>query len=281
MGLTTEEILQVALDTAGLTENPADSGVLVAGENIKKVVFGVDMETAEILVARELGMDAVITHHPVGGEPRVNMYKVMENQIERMVAAGVPINKAQKALKNRMDEVDRGLHVTNYDRVTSAAKALKMPLVAIHSPADLIGESYLQDYLDKALQGNPKAKLKDVISALQELPEYQLTMSKPTIRVGGEGDFAGRVFVTMAGGTSGGEAVYQAYFEAGIGTLVVMHTPESVLKAVKKQNIGNIIVAGHMASDSVGINQVIKALEAKGLEVTRMSGVIDPQGLKG
>ena len=48
-------------------------------------------------------------------------------------------------------------------------------------------------------------------------------------------------------------------------------------KTVKQQNIGNVVIAGHMASDSVGINQVIKALEKKGLEVIRMSGVIDPR----
>lgn len=277
MGLTTEEILQIALEAARLSETPADSGVIVPGVNINKVAFGVDMETAELLVAREIGVDAVITHHPVGGEPKVNLFKVMENQIERMVAAGVPVNKAQKALKPRMEEVDRGLHVANYDRVTSAAKALKMPLVAIHSPADLLGESFIQAHLDRTLAGNPKAKLKDVLNALQQLPEYKLTLAKPTIRVGAEGDFAGKVFVTMAGGTSGGVNVYKAYFEAGVGTLVVMHTPENVIKAVKEQNIGNIIVAGHMASDSVGINQVISALEAKGVEVVRLSGVIDPK----
>jgi UDP-N-acetyl-D-mannosaminuronic acid transferase (WecB/TagA/CpsF family) len=94
--------------------------------------------------------------------------------------------------------------------------------------------------------------------------------------VGSEESFAGKVFVTMAGGTSGGKEVFKAYFEAGVGTLVVMHVPEDVIKAVKEQNIGNVLVAGHMASDSVGINLIIKEFEAQGLEVTRMAGVIEP-----
>ena len=55
-----------------------------------------------------------------------------------------------------------------------------------------------------------------------------------------------------------------------------MHMPEEVIKAVKEQNIGNVIVAGHMASDSIGINVIIAALEERALEVIRMSGVIDP-----
>ena len=53
-----------------------------------------------------------------------------------------------------------------------------------------------------------------------------------------------------------------------------MHMPENVIKTIKEQNIGNVVVAGHMASDSIGINKIIDAMEAKGLEVYRMSGVI-------
>ncbi|HEX3031954.1 MAG TPA: hypothetical protein VHS59_06885 [Bacillota bacterium] len=276
MGLTTEQILQAAVEAAGLAAVPPDSGVIVPGTGLRKVAFGVDMETAELLVAREIGVDGVISHHPVAGSPKLNLYRVMETQIQKMVEAGVPVNKAQKALKSRMEEVDRGSHVTNYDRVTSAARALNMPLLAIHSPADILAQNFIQAHLDNKLGALAEARLADVINALMELPEYQKALAQPTIRVGGEKDYAGRVLVAMAGGTSGGEQVFKAYFEAGIGTLVVMHAPDNVIKAVREQNIGNIIVAGHMASDSIGINKVISVLEMRGLEVVRLSGVIEP-----
>lgn len=274
--MNTEEILQTALEASGLTETPHDSGIIFEGKNIKKVIFGVDMEAAEILIAKEVGADCVITHHPKGGSPMVNMYKVMEDQVNRMVEAGVPINKAQKAIKEKIEVVDRMLHVSNYDRAVSAARLLKMPFIGIHTPADKLAERKVQGHLDKSLAKNPKATLKDVLDALMEIPEYQKTLAKPIIRVGSEKDYAGKVWVTMAGGTGGGEKVAQAYFEAGIGTLIVMHMPDDVIKAVREQAIGNVIVAGHMASDSIGINQVINALEGKGLEVLRMSGVIEP-----
>ncbi|MDS1029208.1 Nif3-like dinuclear metal center hexameric protein [Bacillota bacterium LX-D] len=275
--MNAQEILNIALRASGLTEVPEDSGVIVDGDNIKRVLFGVDVEGTEMLIAKELGYDAVITHHPKGGEPMVNLYKVMNNQIDRMVKAGVPINKAQKALEERMGEVDRGHHVGNYDRAVSAAKLLKMPFIGIHTPADILAEKTVQDFLDKKFSTNQKTKLKDIINALNEIPEYKLTLAKPKIRVGSEESYAGKIFVTMAGGTGGGKNVAKAYFEAGIGTLVVMHMPEDVLRAVREQNIGNVIVAGHMASDSIGINKVIEALERKGLSVTRMSGVVDPK----
>lgn len=276
--MNTQEILDIALKLAGLSETPADSGVVVEGDNIRKVAFGVDVELAEMLLARQLGVDAVITHHPKGGLPMVDFHNVMANQVERMVQAGVPINKAQKALRERIEQVSRAHHVANYDRVVSGARLLGMPLVTIHTPADILAEKFIQGHIDKQLRKIDKPKVKDVIAALEKLPEYQLTLAKPVVRVGKEDDYAGRVFVTMAGGTGGGEKVARAYFEAGIGTLVVMHMPDDTIRAVKQQNIGNVVVAGHMASDSVGINQVIKALEKQGLEFIRMAGVIDPKG---
>ena len=204
----------------------------------------------------------------------LNLHQVMDNQIDRMVKAGVPINKAQKALAKRKEEVDRAAHVGNYDRALSAAKLLGMPFMAIHSPADLLAEKTVQEHLDVNLALEKCAKLKDVLTILNKLSEYKNTLAKPIIRVGSEESYAGKVFVTMAGGTGGGEEVANAYFEAGVGTLIVMHMPDQVIEAVKKQNIGNVIVAGHMASDSIGINAVIRALEANGLEIFRASGVI-------
>lgn len=273
--MNTQEIFDLALKAAGLTEAPADSGVIIPGENIKKIAFGVDIDTAELMLAKQLGFDCVITHHPHSVH-RLDLYKVMDNQIDRMVEAGVPINKAQKALTERKEQVDRNMHVANYDKTANAAKLLNMPFIGIHSPADFLVEDFVQQYLDDKLQNKPQATVQNVLDCLTEIPEYKNTLAQPKVRVGSEKSFAGKVFVTMAGGTSGGKDVIKAYFEAGIGTLVVMHVPDDVVKAVKEQNIGNIIVAGHMASDSIGINLVIKALEEKELSVTRMSGVIEP-----
>ncbi len=274
--MNTKEIMDLALELAGITEVPEDSGIIVEGEGIKKLCIGVDMEAAEMLIAREIGADAVITHHPVGGAPRVNLFKVMQKQIDRMVEAGVPVNKAQKMLKEQVGKVERGLHVSNYDRAVSAAKVLDMPFVGIHTPTDMLAEKKVQEHLDQALADKPRSTVGDVIDALNQLPEYKNTLSKPAARVGSKEDYAGKVFVTMSGGTGGGAKVIKSYFEAGVGTLVCMHMPEDVIKEVKEQNIGNVVVAGHMASDSVGINQLVAALEEKGVDVIRMSGVIAP-----
>lgn len=272
--MNTKEIMDIALELAGLEDIPADSGIIVEGKDIKKVLIGVDMETPELLLGKELGVDCVISHHPTTGKPRVKFHKVMEVQIDRMVKFGVPINKAQKALKKKVGKVDRATHVTNFDRVASAARLLKMPYLNIHMPADKITENYVQSFIDKRFEDKPKATLKDVIEELKEIDEYKNAIAGPVIRVGSEKDYAGKIAVLMAGGTNGGADVFKAYFEAGVGTIVCMHVPEDVIEEVEKQNIGNVIVAGHMASDSIGLNIIIKELEKKGIEAIKMSGIL-------
>lgn len=274
--MNTEQIMQLALELAGLAEVPADSAVLVQGENIKRVLVGVDMGTAEMLLAKQLGCDCVIGHHPVGGPARADFPKVMSRQIERMMEAGIPINQAQKALAKKVGQVERSGHAGNYDQAWSAARLLNLPLVSIHTPTDIMAERVVQKKIDEAIGGNPYATLQDIIDTLMEMPEYQKTLNGPVIRVGNSKDYAGRSFVIMAGGTNGGVDVLKAYFAAGVGTTISMHMPEDVIQAIKDQNIGNVVVAGHMASDSIGINQLLRALEERGMEVIRMSGVIDP-----
>ncbi len=271
--MNTEQIMDIALELAGLDKKPEDSGITKQGENISKVLIGIDMETPELLLAREIGADCVISHHPKAGMQILDFHKVMGRQIDTMVSFGVPINKAQKVLEKRKSAVDLNNHVRNYGRFETAAKLLDMPYMNIHMPADIIGEKTVQNHLDKILSGRQKATLDEVIGALCMIPEYEKSISRPLIRVGKGTDYAGRIAVLMAGGTNGGADVFKAYFEEGVGTIVCMHVPDDVREAVLAQNIGNIIVAGHMASDSIGLNIIADEIESRGVEVVRGFGI--------
>lgn len=272
--MNTREMMDIALELAGLSEIPHDSGIQVVGNDLKKVLIGIDMETPELLLGKELGYDCVVSHHPKAESAVVDFYKVMDVQVDKMVSFGVPINKAQKMLRKKQGSVELGGHVSNYDRHASSARLLGMPYMNIHLPADIITEEIVQKHLDKKLGDSPKRTLGDVIDALNDMDIYKDAVSGPVIRVGSSKDYAGEVAVLMAGGTSGGPDVFKAYFEAGVGTIVCMHVPEDIKKAVADQNIGNIIVAGHMASDSIGLNVIIEAWEKEGLQVTKMSGIL-------
>ena len=272
--MNTYDIMQFALSFADINEIPADSGIIIEGENIKKVLIGVDMEGSELLLARDLSADLVISHHPKTGSPQVNFHNVMTRQIDKMVEVGIPINKAQKALKDAMGKIERSHHAGNYDRVASFAKLMNIPYMNIHMPADIITENFVQNHINTYLGDNPKATLENVLSILAQIPEYANAIAKPVIRAGSSDDYAGKILVLMAGGTNGGEKVFKAYFEAGVGTIICMHIPDDVRQSVIEQNIGNVIVAGHMASDSIGLNILCKELEHKGLTIIKTGGIL-------
>lgn len=273
--MNTNDLMNSALKLAKLETKPYDTDIIVEGENIKKVLIGIDMETPELLLAKELGFDCVVSHHPKADNCVVDFAKVMDVQIDRMVKAGVPINKAQKVLKQKQASIDLGRHASNYDRVSSAARLMNMPYLNIHIPADFITEEIVQSKLDEAFNDKPKAKLKDIIAELNSWDYYQGKIAQPVIRVGSNEDYAGKIEVLMAGGTNGGVEVYKSYFDAGVGTIIAMHVPEDVQKAVIEQNIGNIIVAPHMPSDSIGLLEIVKVWRELGFEVTTMSGIVE------
>ena len=56
-------MVKIALDLVGYDELPIDSQLTVPGENITKVLAGIDMGTAEIMLAKQLGYDCVFRHH--------------------------------------------------------------------------------------------------------------------------------------------------------------------------------------------------------------------------
>ena len=49
---------------------------------------------------------------------------------------------------------------------------------------------------------------------------------------------------------------------------------DACTKALQEDNRCNVLCMGHMASDSIGFNQILDAWEAAGLEVTRTGGIV-------
>ena len=54
-------------------------------------------------------------------------------------------------------------------------------------------------------------------------------------------------------------AALEKLAQAGVGTLVCMHLSEKHLEEAKKQNL-IVVVAGHMASDNLGLNLLLDAV---------------------
>ena len=270
--MNTQKLMDLALEMAGVEKMPNDCDIVVPGENIKKVLMGVDMDTAELMLAKQLGYDCVVSHHPTNTHP--NILDVMDNHIIKLEKLGVPRNKSQKALAPRKDELSYGKHVANSRRSESAAQLLNMPYVSLHTPADIIGEAVVQKFLDDKFANKPETKLDDIVKSLEGIGEYKNAARKPVIRVGNKDSYAGKIYVLMSGYTGPGAAVLKAYFDGGVGTLVMMHIPEKDAKELKDHGVGNVIIAGHMSSDSIGMNKIADKWREHGVEVTMMSGVV-------
>jgi len=58
-----------------------------------------------------------------------------------------------------------------------------------------------------------------------------------------------------------------------VGTIIGMHLSDEHRKKVEESRI-NYIIAGHMSSDSIGLNLFLDELEKNGVEIIPCSGFI-------
>ena len=127
--MNTQEMFDIALKVAGLDKPPADAAVIVPGENIKKVLVGIDMNTQELVLAKMMGFDCVVGHHPRNIDVK-GMTNVFRDQMYTMHKAGIPLNEAQKLIEKQAADMDAASHAFNFNRNASAAEILHMPFIS-------------------------------------------------------------------------------------------------------------------------------------------------------
>jgi putative NIF3 family GTP cyclohydrolase 1 type 2 len=243
---------------------------------VARVLTGIDMETGEVLLADRVSdrgkkIDLIIAHHPEG-KAMAALYQVMRVQEDILAKFGVPINVAEGIMASRISEVKWGLMPLNHNRAVDAARILGIPIMCVHTPADNLVNDFLQSMMDEK---KPET-MDDVIKLLKEIPEFAEAVNYnagPTIVLGSKERRAGRVMVDMTGGTSGSEDAYAKLAIAGVGTMVVMHIGEKHRKEAEKNNI-NVISAGHIASDSLGLNLFLDEIARRGIEIIPCAGLL-------
>lgn len=257
-------------------ENPfLDSRILNISNDkeIKKVMVGIDIEPAEILMAKQLGdIDLVIGHHP-DGKGLAHLGDVMNLQCDVLNYYGVPINIAEALMKPRISEVSRGVNSANHERTIDSARLMGVNLMNSHTPCDNLAAKFLSDLINEK---KPET-VGELIEILNEIPEYRKAIEigvGPRIFVGSNDNRCGKIAMSdITGGTSGSAKLYEKMANAGIGTVVGMHMSEEHKKEADMAHI-NIVIAGHISSDSLGVNLFIDELEKEGIEVVPCSGFI-------
>ncbi|MEK7679771.1 MAG: NGG1p interacting factor NIF3, partial [Deltaproteobacteria bacterium] len=161
-------------DRERLTNPYADTRILYGDPDrvVKSVLAGIDMETAEVLLAdrlRERGknIDLIIAHHPEG-RAMANLYAVMDMQSGILLKYGVPINVAEDIMGERIKEVERRLMPVNHSRAVDAARLLDIPFMCVHTPTD----NAVTDFLQRLMDVQKPYLVSDIMDILKDVPEY-------------------------------------------------------------------------------------------------------------
>jgi hypothetical protein len=255
-------------DPETLTNPYADTRILhgTGEEEIRTALVGIDMDMAEVVLADRLSsrgtkIDLIVSHHPQG-KAFANFYNVMYMQADILNKFGVPINIAEGLLEGRIKEVERRLSPANHTRAVDAARLLDLPFMCAHTPADNMVVNYLQKTFDEK---KPDTLL-DIVKILKEIPEYREAAKNntgPKILLGSKERSAGKIFVDMTGGTEGAKDIFESLANAGVNTIVGMHLSEEHRKEAEKRHM-NVVIAGHISSDNVGMNLILDSVEKKG-----------------
>jgi hypothetical protein len=271
--MNTDDLMQLSLDMVGYLQVPGDCAVHVAGSGIRRVMIGIDIGPPELLLAKQLGIDCVIAHHPAGYVP--DRFGVYQRHVLQMTSFGIPVEEAERIVEPRRAQLAATTSTDNYDRTPSVARLLGMPFLNIHNPWDEMGRRRMQETVDAHIQRHPDATVGSVVTALGAMAEFQIAETQIEVRAGSAEAPAGRTVVSHGAYTNGGYAVASAYLRHGADTVICIHFPVDDAARIRTERLGNLVVAGHIVSDSAGITPYVQELRRRGLEVTCMSGVLD------
>lgn len=260
-------------DKEKLSNPYSDTRILFhgSGSEVRKVLAGIDIGGSELLLAKNLNIDLVISHHP-SGKALADLHNVMDLQSTVLAGYGVPINIAESVLKPRIAEVGRRVHPANHNRERDFAKLLDLNFMCVHTPADNLGAMFIS----KLIEDKKPEYVGDLVDLLLSVPEYKNAKQEnagPKIFSGSLENSCGKIAVSeFTGGTEGAKEIYEKMANAGIGTIVGMHVSEDHRKEAEKYHL-NVVIAGHISSDSLGMNLFLDELENRGVEIVTCSGL--------
>jgi putative NIF3 family GTP cyclohydrolase 1 type 2 len=278
-----DELMALANRLAGFDETPADSAIVHdSGEPITKALASINATTGDLLLAKQLGCDAFLLHHPLAGPSRRNFHRVLDRMIELLTEHGVPDRAARDATASLRTRLRFHDHAADWDHLASAARLLNITLLNIHLAADELGRREMERAV---AQAPPEATVEQVVHALQTIPELAAPSNEVLHVPAGPSGRAGRVAVMHAGGTNAGADGAEALFDTTaadergpVRTVVYIHLSGEDAKRIEQRAQqsapGTVIVTGHLASDAIGMNILIQnATRELGLEIIEHGGL--------
>jgi putative NIF3 family GTP cyclohydrolase 1 type 2 len=264
--MNTADIMQLALEMAGMDSIPADSGIFRPCDKVRRILLGIDMEKQDLLFARDNDFDLVLAHHPLNW---TTFLDVMDRHETLMIEGGVPEKEAKRACaENRAfweELADRNHAEQGVRELCALAEELDVGLMNVHLPCDELGRRILREQANELA---PFGTLSALIERYASLPEIEAAKEGVSVACGSVDRELGRTVVIHAAGVNGGYPVANALFENGVDTVVYIHLfSEEQGDRLREEDKGSLIVTGHYGSDSLGINPFVDALEQQGMDV--------------
>lgn len=101
LGVSTDEIMDLALKMAGFDFIPEDSEIYVPKKDVKRALFSIDVGVPGLMLAKKLGCDVAIAHHPEAGRAAIEGFKVFRRHVDFMIKNGIPKEVAKRPLRER------------------------------------------------------------------------------------------------------------------------------------------------------------------------------------
>jgi putative NIF3 family GTP cyclohydrolase 1 type 2 len=264
-------------DQEALANPFADTRILVGDpdQEVARILVGIDLEVGEVLLADRLRtkgtqVDLLLAHHPEG-RALARLEEVMGLQADVWRNFGVSVGYGDSVMTERMAEIMRALHPRNNERSLDAARLLGLAYMCCHTPADNSVNRFVQARCDDMGTDSTVDELLDMLKSIPEYREAVLQGMGPVIFQGDGARRTGSIMVDMTGGTSGPVDSLTKLAAAGVGTIVGMHMGEEHRKKAKEEHL-NVVIAGHISSDSLGMNLIIDQFEREGVDVVGCSG---------
>jgi hypothetical protein len=270
--MDTKDIVKVALDLVDMKHLPEDSTIYVPGDNISKILYGIDIGASELLYAKQKEFNCVISHHPVG---LINRWKVFWRHEKQLISKGVSKKKAKEVVEKRILALKFAAHARNYDAIPSFARLIEIPFLNIHCPSDELGRRLISASIETLVDETSNPSLEEVkIHLEQSFCEFQKAQTRIEIAKGVEDNYLGNWIFSHGALTNGGFDIAKCYYQHDVDTVLYIHIPPAELFQILKLNKGQLIITGHLASDSIGINPFLNALEERGIHITAIGGLI-------
>jgi putative NIF3 family GTP cyclohydrolase 1 type 2 len=277
-----EEIYQIGLKigiendikkVSGDYEVYPDSNVIYSlGKEIKKLAAGIDIGCFEIFLAKEMGCDAVLAHHPLSKSLNLMPEAVMQ-QIDNLETLGISRQDIKNTIEESAEKIRRQTIGENFYREEQLAKLLGIELLNLHTAADNAIVGRLKELIEK----EGCVTLGDFIKAVSKLKEFEMAEEKgqkPFIANGEEkGNLEKISFSEFLGGEESSSSIFAKMRKAGVETVIVPHLSEEFFSEAVKAGL-NVIYCGHMATDSLGMNLILDKLEEKGIEILPLGGIL-------